>query len=111
MPATKSRRREVSFDAGYGNAPLIASCVARAQALWVKVGLPRPDRINLTMDLTACHANGCPLDFRKLLDFDDFNFAHDVGGISRHIDRSTGALGGCFLPRSAAPTREGTDGR
>jgi hypothetical protein len=55
------------------------------------------------MDLMATHANGCPLDFAKLAGFDDFNLVHDVSGIQRHIDRDTGTLGGCFLPRCALP--------
>jgi len=53
------------------------------------------------MDVTATHANGCPLDLAKLLAADDFNFAHDVFGIRGHIDRRTGKLDGRFLPRCA----------
>lgn len=62
---------------------------------------PEADRLSLNMDITACHANGCPLDFEKLESFDAFNFAHDVFGISRHIDRNTGELTRCFLPHCA----------
>lgn len=51
------------------------------------------------MDITACHCNGCPLDLGKLLNADDFNFAHDVFGIRDHIDRRTGKMTGYFLPR------------
>ncbi len=54
------------------------------------------------MDITAVHANGCPLRLRDLLLADDFNFAHDVFGIRRHLDRTTGQLGGHFLPRFSA---------
>jgi hypothetical protein len=53
------------------------------------------------MDLEATHANGCPLDFAKLLACDDFDFLHDIGGIAMHLDRSTGVLKDCFLPRLA----------
>lgn len=53
------------------------------------------------MDISACHANGCPLKLAELLAADDFNFAHDVAGIRRHIDRTTGKLMDCFLPRFA----------
>lgn len=63
---------------------------------------PDLDRLTLDMDLTACHANGCPLDFAKLESFDAFNFSHDVFGIVRHIDRDTGKLTRCFVPRCAA---------
>lgn len=54
---------------------------------------------SLLMDLTACHANGNPLRLDDLLAADDFNLAHDVGGIRRHINRTTGKLENCFVPR------------
>jgi hypothetical protein len=57
--------------------------------------------MNLTMDITACHANGCQLRLADLLSADDFNFTHDVGGISRGINRDTGKLEGFFVPRFA----------
>ena len=59
------------------------------------------ERINLVMDLTAADGvNGNrPLDWAKLLAFDDFNFLHDIGGISRHMNRETGRLEGFFVPR------------
>lgn len=41
------------------------------------------------------------LDLERLAGFPDFDFAHDVYGIMRHMDRTTGKLGGCFLPRCA----------
>jgi hypothetical protein len=65
-------------------------------------GTPRGyKRINLLMDL--CAADGVngndPLDWDRLLAADDFNFLHDVGGISRHMNRDTGELTDCFVPR------------
>jgi len=59
------------------------------------------ERQNLFMDLTATHCNGTPLDFEKLLGFDEFNFAHDIYGIIDSINRTTGKLENCFLPRCA----------
>lgn len=59
----------------------------------------RNRRINLMMDLTACHLNGNPLRLADLAQADDFNVIHDVGGISKHIDHDTGKLTDCFLPR------------
>ena len=58
-------------------------------------------RINLVMDLTAADGvNGnLPLDWDRLLTADDFNFMHDLSGICRHMNRETGKLGDCFLPR------------
>lgn len=58
------------------------------------------------MDLSACHANGCPMDFDKLASADDFNFAHDVFGIRRHINRITGELEDCFVPRCALSDKD-----
>lgn len=62
---------------------------------------PSFNTLDLTMDMTACHLNGCALDFQKLLGFDDFNFMHDIYGISKNIDRTTGKVENCFAPRSA----------
>lgn len=61
----------------------------------------RSVRQTLLMDLNACHSNGCPMDFARLLAADDFNFWHDVNGIQRHIDRTNGKLLDCFVPRYA----------
>lgn len=57
------------------------------------------DRTTISMDITACHCNGTKLDLEKLLNFDDFNFNHDIFGINYHIDRNTGKLKNFFLPR------------
>ena len=64
------------------------------------------DPLTLHMDLCAVHANGCPLDFGKLLAFSDGDFLHDIRGIQRHINRRTGALGDCFDPRCSISEAE-----
>ena len=56
----------------------------------------------MAMDITATHLNGTKLDLQKFVDFDDFNFCHDVVGIMDHVDRNTGKLNNCFLPRCSA---------
>ena len=58
----------------------------------------------LVMDIVATHANGCPLDLNKLLNAKAFDFFHDIYGIIKHIDRHTGELQDCFLPRCARPS-------
>lgn len=78
---------------------LIKKIVTRAQHLAVDAGF-HYTTTDAMMDVEACHCNGNPLDLKKLLGFDDFNFAHDVFGIRRHIDRTEGKLLDCFLPRS-----------
>jgi len=59
----------------------------------------RYSQMDAVMDIDACHSNGNPLKLRELLEADDSNFAHDVFGIRAHIDRSTGKLNDCFIPR------------
>ena len=58
------------------------------------------DRMSLDMDISAAHLS-CPIKLDKLLEADDFNFCHDVAGIVNHIDRTTGELKDCFVPRFA----------
>ena len=53
------------------------------------------------MDITYAHED-TPLRLEELLAADDVNFAHDVGGIARHLDHETLVLGDCFVPRFAA---------
>ena len=60
------------------------------------------DRLSLSMDLTACHVNGCPLDLDRLFEADEFDFKHDVVGIMYNINRKDGTLGNFFLPRYTA---------
>jgi hypothetical protein len=59
------------------------------------------DEHTLIMDLNACHANGCPLFFKGLLEAPLQDFSHDVTGIREHINRDTGKLEGFFTPRYA----------
>lgn len=73
---------------------------AHAMASKLKVGY---DWQTILMDLEACHSNGCQLDLNKLLNAPDSDFGHDIFGIRRHMDRSTGQLKDCFLPRCSLP--------
>ena len=93
----------VSFDVTPCEAKQIAAIVRRARALGKAPESLALDLLSLEMDLTTCHANGCPLRLGELLIADDFNFAHDVFGIRRHLNRETGKLENCFLPRFSAP--------
>lgn len=54
------------------------------------------------MDITAVHLNGCPLRLTEMLQSPDLDFLHDFNGIRSYIDRDTGKLTNCFLPRFAA---------
>ena len=76
--------------------------LARAEKLVAKAGGTSQVPQDLAMDLIACHLNGTPMDWEALLVAPDFDFVHDVWGIHKHIDRETGRLGDCFLPRCHA---------
>ena len=66
--------------------------------------LPDTTVIDTQMNLEACHTHGCPLDLVGLLAAGPADFAHDVCGIARHLDRDTGQLLDCFTPRFAKAT-------
>lgn len=74
--------------------------IIQRTAAMVKDHGKRLDRTSLYMDLSAAHAT-CPLNLAKLASADDFNLAHDVFGIMRHMNRTTGQLMDCFVPRAA----------
>lgn len=83
---------------------VITSIAHRAHQLSRRLGLRGPDEYQIRdamMDVTATHNNGCPLALRQLLTADDGDFAHDVFGIRKHLNRDTGALS-CFTPRFRA---------
>lgn len=90
----------ISFSTTKEEAQLISKIADRADAMFKDAGADQ-SKMDTVMDLSACIANGCPLKLAELLAADDFNFAHDVGGIRRHINRTTGKLENCFLPRFA----------
>ena len=66
---------------------------------------PELDHTEVMMDITATHCKGCALQLQSMADpkvMDDFNFLHDIYGIAAHLNRETGQLERCFLPRAAA---------
>jgi len=87
-----------SFNISTKDRSLISKIASRAAGIYAEAG-SQADRLHIEMDLTATHANGNPLRLADLLAADDFNLMHDVVGINRHIDRSTGKLTGFFTPR------------
>ena len=52
-------------------------------------------RFTLLMDLEVLTG----AEIKRLMKFDDFSFAHDIVGIQANIDRNTGKLRNCFVPR------------
>jgi hypothetical protein len=78
---------------------LLTEIVNRAEKLSRRFKQPTV-RATIVLDLVMAHRMQ-PLDLELLLAADDVNFAHDVFGIMRHIDRKSGAMRDCFVPRFA----------
>lgn len=91
-------RKQINWKASKAESQLFSKLVERALPMIARLGIDY-DAQSLRMDLMATHLNGMPLDLERLLSFPDFDFAHDVFGIRRHINRSTGELEGFFVPR------------
>lgn len=93
----------IDFDLTDDDAALVTAIVQRYTGLAV---LANP--LEHIMDLTACHNNGCPLDLKGLLESKDMDLFHDICGINGNLNRETGELENCFLPRYAL--KEANDG-
>jgi len=60
------------------------------------------DHMGFLMDIELVHVKGCKLRLVDWLAADEYNFLHDVCGIYEHLNRETGELKHCFVPRYAA---------
>jgi hypothetical protein len=65
----------------------------------IKLHANQSDQVTLFIDLMKCH-DEVTLDLEKLLNFPVGDFLHDIYGIQQYMDRRTGILKDCFLPRS-----------
>lgn len=99
MASPTSSPAHAKFTSTKEEMTMIRKIASKAQKLYKKHHGETLDLMSLEMDLDATNSNGCPMDFAKLLAADNFNLMHDVIGIANHIDRSTGELKNCFLPR------------
>ena len=88
----------ISWKATKNEYELFCKIVARAAKTHA---MTSEDQRAYLMDINACHSNGCRLKLQEMLDADDFNFFHDFWGITKYINRETGKLKPCFLPRFA----------
>lgn len=95
----KKKIEKIKWKATAAERGIIRQIAERAVALAKANKGQRRHPLDIQMDIEAVHCNGNPLRLADLLAADDFNFAHDILGIGRHLDRETGKLGGCFLPR------------
>lgn len=102
---TINRRNDmINWKVSKNDMRLIAQIAKRASGMAEMHGINYPV-LEADMDITACHANGNPLDLGRFLKADSFNFSHDAMGIRRHINRQTGQLENCFVPRCSKPTQ------
>tara|TARA_B110000483_G_C18044345_1_gene483868 strand:+ start:668 stop:937 length:270 start_codon:yes stop_codon:yes gene_type:complete len=53
----------------------------------------------LMIDIAATHLNGEPLDLEKMAKMEYIDTQHDIIGIQSNLNRDTGELQNCFLPR------------
>lgn len=85
------------------NLDTLAAIADRAERLYKTLGL-KDSRMTILMDLH--HADHqIAIDFDRMLAADDANFGHDMLGIRQHLNRKTGEIEGCFVPRFASSTR------
>lgn len=79
---------------------LIVEIAKKAESFGIRIS-----RLNLVMDLTAAHMK-CPLELTAMLNGSRFDFMHDVIGIVNNLNRETGEIENCFIPRYAKPSKE-----
>ena len=99
MTATKvSPNATVQFCTSLRDIKLVSKIVGRAMREPPDLNI---DKQSLEMDIEAVHCNDIPIDLPRLLAIESPHFGHDVFGIQRFIDRETGKLTQCFVPRTA----------
>lgn len=96
-------RETVRFTRNPDKRMQIKRIVRRYFAL-LKAQKVKPTRtpLDYEMDLAAVVGSGQKFSLDTLERFDDFNLAHDIEGIARHLNRTTGKLDMVvFLPRAS----------
>jgi hypothetical protein len=95
----------INWMANKTDAALIRQIAKRAAAMAEEFNFEYTVR-DAEMDITAAHLNGNPLRLSELSGARDGDFGHDVFGIRRFIDRTTGRLPDIFAPRYSGVTSE-----
>ena len=88
--------KNISFDTTEKEIKLILDIASRAKQ---SGKLKHYDPITLMMDITATHCNGNKLDLQNFLESPDLDFFHDIFGIIKNLNRTTGKLENFFTPR------------
>jgi hypothetical protein len=91
----------VEFSMGREELELVKQIAERVEELTAAMQIEgmQYDRHELVMDLDAAYTSAGPVNLTRLLESPDADFLHDIYGIRRHIDRASGELTGCFMPR------------
>lgn len=98
----KPAGHQISFDVPARYLSLIQQIAVRADKdIFSRYAHISQSILTTEMDLSACHAQGCELDFERLLAAPAEDFEHDILGIRRHLNRETGYLEDFFVPRYA----------
>lgn len=99
------------FNMSEDDREIIDKITERAMALedkyadGVRLGKRENRQMMWVMDLLQVNDHN-PLRFKDLAEADDGNFAHDIFGIRRHLNRSSGKLEDCFRPRFSVRKEE-----
>lgn len=83
----------------------IIKLIERAEKFARKYPGVRIDRLTSMLDIENANKQ-YPLDLDAMLAADDSNFVHDFFGIRTNMDRQTGLLANCFVPRFYRPEKE-----
>jgi hypothetical protein len=77
---------------------LIGAIVER----YVEIIKPEREKTAILMDVMLTHYT-IGLKLEEMVNGPQYDFVHDMMGIQKHLDRQTGAMLDCFLPRFAVP--------
>ena len=88
----------IDFSVSKKEYEIIVKIAHRFQSIMEGMQLVPPEFQDILMDLSAVQ-NKNPLKLQELLNADGPNFTHDVGGIRKNLNRTTGELENCFVPR------------
>lgn len=80
---------------------LIKRIADRAAGLYERINGEAVPPQFIAAEIEFVHRNVCPLRLKEFADTDDGNFAHDIGGIHRHLNLSKKQFEDCFCPRFA----------
>lgn len=63
--------------------------------------VPGSNYLEVFLKVKGTHLYAQKLDLKKLLEFDESNYIHDIYGICDHLNMKTLELDSCFQPRCA----------